>query len=409
MAGYTVVDVETTGLFPKAHDRIVEIAVVYVSELGRIEGEWSTLVNPGRDVGPTRIHGITARDVANAPSFADIAPYVLQSVAGRTIVAHNSRFDTGFLTSELERVGVPLQPYPLPSVCTMSWSSHFVEAQSRRLVDCCRACGVALSHAHSALGDARATAELLSFYISRSAWPMPWWMTLDEAAAYPWPSYTGQPPQVSLVTREHLAQRRPDGWLDGIVAQVPRAGDSAADSYLEMLGRALVDRYLSVHEQDQLVVLAAELGLGRNQLTELHVQFLNALGAAALADRVVTDAERQELESVAAVLGLGCDAVAQALSAESPCCGDPVWCLELCEGDRVVLTGEMRRPREEWTELIIAAGLECGGVTKRTKAVVAADPDSASGKAEKARAYGVPVVTEAAFAEAFDRYVAARG
>jgi DNA polymerase-3 subunit epsilon len=75
----------------------------------------------------------------------------------------------------------------------------------------------------------------------------------------------------------------------------------------------------------------------------------------------------------------------------------------------VVLTGEMRRPREEWTELIIAAGLECGGVTKRTKAVVAADPDSVSGKAEKARAYGVPVVTEAAFAEAFDRYVAARG
>ena len=44
------------------------------------------------------------------------------------------------------------------------------------------------------------------------------------------------------------------------------------------------------------------------------------------------------------------------------------------------------------------AGLKCGGITKKTKLVVAADPDSQSGKAAKARSYGVPVVTEAAFA-----------
>ena len=54
MSGYTVIDVETTGFSPRQHDRIVEIAAVYVSETGQIEGEWATLVNPGRDVGPTR-------------------------------------------------------------------------------------------------------------------------------------------------------------------------------------------------------------------------------------------------------------------------------------------------------------------------------------------------------------------
>lgn len=63
MTGYTVLDLETTGLFPQKHDRILEIGVVSVSEDGDVLDEWSTLINPGRDVGPTSIHGITARDV----------------------------------------------------------------------------------------------------------------------------------------------------------------------------------------------------------------------------------------------------------------------------------------------------------------------------------------------------------
>ncbi|MBK9697231.1 MAG: 3'-5' exonuclease [Propionibacteriaceae bacterium] len=67
MGGYTVIDLETTGLSPRQHDRIVEIAAVYVSENGQIEGEWTTLVNPGRDVGPTNLHGIAAKDVLDAP------------------------------------------------------------------------------------------------------------------------------------------------------------------------------------------------------------------------------------------------------------------------------------------------------------------------------------------------------
>lgn len=54
--GYTVIDVETTRLSPKAGDRVVEIAVVYVSDAGDVQDCWSTLVNPHRDVGPTRIH-----------------------------------------------------------------------------------------------------------------------------------------------------------------------------------------------------------------------------------------------------------------------------------------------------------------------------------------------------------------
>src|SRR5690606_28022084 len=99
--GFAVIDFETTGLFAGGHDRVVELAVVHVSPDGVIEGRWETLVNPGRDLGPQHIHRIRAADVLRAPSFEQIAPQLLQLLAGRVIVAHNARFDLQFLAAEL--------------------------------------------------------------------------------------------------------------------------------------------------------------------------------------------------------------------------------------------------------------------------------------------------------------------
>ena len=74
---FAVVDVETTGLFPRANDRVVEIAIVQLDG-GDISDEFVTLINPQRDVGPTRIHGIAARDVLNAPTFGEVAGDVVR-------------------------------------------------------------------------------------------------------------------------------------------------------------------------------------------------------------------------------------------------------------------------------------------------------------------------------------------
>src|SRR5918999_3535626 len=71
--GYAVVDVETTGLNAKPHDRVIEIGVVQLDREGRVSGEWATLVNPVRDLGPVGIHGIRAADVRLAPAFEQIA------------------------------------------------------------------------------------------------------------------------------------------------------------------------------------------------------------------------------------------------------------------------------------------------------------------------------------------------
>ena len=74
---FSVVDVETTGLFPGGHDRVIEIAVVRVRGDGAFVDEYCTLVNPERDVGPTHVHGIRTRDILEAPRFAEIAGDVL--------------------------------------------------------------------------------------------------------------------------------------------------------------------------------------------------------------------------------------------------------------------------------------------------------------------------------------------
>ncbi len=71
---------------------------------------------------------------------------------------------------------------------------------------------------------------------------------------------------------------------------------------------------------------------------------------------------------------------------------------QLEPGDGVVFTGEMTVPRAEWEERARSVGLvPTGNVTKKIRLLVAADPDSLSGKARKAVDYGIPIVTERAF------------
>jgi DNA polymerase III subunit epsilon len=405
MSGYTVIDVETTGFVPEKYDRVVEIGVVFVSHRGEIQDHWSTLVNPQRDVGPTHVHGITASDVAGAPTFAEIAPYVLHAVSGRTIVAHNASFDLRFLAHELLRAGVPLASLPLHGLCTMHWSTAFLHAPSRKLVDCCHACGVDLQEAHSAGADALATAGLLSYYLQQSQWQPPWVDVLTEARGYGWPTYHGPYPELRFARRAEVrAARREDAWLDRIVSRMPRAADARVDAYLAVLEMALLDGFLAEHEKEQLVAVATESGLSRGQVLDLHAGYLRAMAEVALDDGVVTCEERADLEKVATYLGLQSIDVDAALSdaAENRSSGSAVTSLAtsgivLCPGDRVVFTGEMRRPRTEWEEACRIVGLEPGTVTKATRVVVAADPNSLSGKAAKARSYGIPIITEDAF------------
>ena len=130
-----VVDIETTGSDP-ASDRITEIAVLEVDGF-EVRDAWSTLVNPGVRL-PTPIQaltGITEEMLAGAPRFATLAEDLHERLQGRLLVAHNARFDYGFLRREFERAGIRFHARTL---CSVRLSRRLYPQHPRHNLDRCR-------------------------------------------------------------------------------------------------------------------------------------------------------------------------------------------------------------------------------------------------------------------------------
>lgn len=423
--GFAVIDLETTGLFPGRHDRIVEIGVVHVSPSGAITGEWSTIVNPQRDLGPTHIHGIAGRHAKLAPAFADVSDELLELIDGRAIVAHNASFDTRFLATEWMRAGALSEPdFPFGHVCTMRLAREILPGAGRTLHDCCAAYDIEIEGAHSALGDALATAQLLGAYLGTAPGAAIWESALSTPAHAARLRRVGRraawAPRHDVMARvdgdAHEARAAGAGarTLERIVVDLPAAdaATTADDAYLALLDRCLEDHLLTVTEADSLASLASDLGIGEPRRRQLHERYFESVVDTAWADHVLTTEESAQLTQLAAVLEISSAQFAEArrprsagrrsapAAAADPGVGGapadaegPI--VHLAAGDLIVLTGTMTRPRGELEADVVNRGLVLHpAVTKQVKMVVAADPDSLSGKAKKARQYGIPIVGE---------------
>lgn len=395
-AGFAVVDVETTGLFPGSH-RIAEIAVVHVEPDGTVSNRWETLVNPQRDLGPQQIHGIRAADILHAPVFGDIAHDVMELLAGRVLVAHNVHFDYRFVSHELGRAGLELPFEVHDCLCTMKLARRYLPGAGRSLKDCCDSFGLNLENAHSAGDDAEAAARVLSNYLRMDAENPEWFSALDRAYFASWPAVEPQRRQPAL--RRSAAEPQPH-FLERLVNRLPEvSGPDEHNAYLAMLDRALLDRQISVSEAEGLVTLSESLGISRNTAEELHIKYMIAMLAAAWDDGVVTAEEEADLRIVGDLLDISQESITRGLvgpvSGQDAETGAAVQSLVLSSGDKVVLTGDMSRDRGDIESDLRAAGfVPHPAITKAVKLLVAADPDSLSGKAKKARSYGIPVVGE---------------
>ncbi len=406
---FAAVDVETTGLSPHYHHRVVEIGVVLFRLDGTIEREYESLVNPRRDLGDTeRIHGLTMADLTHAPGFEDIAGDVGALLHDRIVVAHNARFDVAFLEAELGRSGIgsPTLPY----LCTMQLAGS--PEYGRRLADVCARLSVLHGQAHTAIGDARAVAGILSRWYERhpagSALRLTDCGLMSEPDPTRWPPLT--PRGIALVrgeaSRRAAAER---GYLGRLIDRLPAqsseaTGDEAA--YLDLLMQALEDRHLSAEEALELAWIAGTEHLSADDIRRLHREFFDAMIATAWADGVITDFEAADLRLVGEFLAIAPADVEQVIltrpSTDTP---KPAASMLLTPGTSVCFTGELlatigglRVSREDAHALAIARGLQVrDSVTKKLDILVVADPQSQSGKAQKARQYGTRIVAEAAF------------
>ncbi len=165
---WVFVDVETTGASP-ARERVTEVGVVTVDTDGDAQrvSEWSTLVNPGVPI-PAEIQwltGITNEMVRDAPPFADIAETLYDRLSEAVFVAHNVRFDHGFLKSEFARVGVD---WRAATLCTVRLSRLLYPDRGPHSLDAIVArFGLDGEQRHRALGDARVLWRLLQRLLER--------------------------------------------------------------------------------------------------------------------------------------------------------------------------------------------------------------------------------------------------
>lgn len=157
-APLAIVDLETTGGRPGS-DRITEVAIITVDADG--VRRWSTLVNPGCHIPVfiTRLTGISPDMVADAPAFAEIADEVWRRLEGHLFIAHNARFDYGFLKAEFERLG---RPFQLRSLCTVRVARALAPEAPRHSLDAVMArYGLSAQQRHRALDDAQVVLDFL--------------------------------------------------------------------------------------------------------------------------------------------------------------------------------------------------------------------------------------------------------
>ncbi len=151
-------DLETTGA-TAAHDRITEVGLIEVDD-GDFVREWSTLVNPGIPIPPLiqSLTGINDAMVARAPYFEDIARELYEAIDGRMLIAHNARFDYGFLEHEFKRLD---QDFSAPVLCTVRLSRKLFPQHARHNLDTLISRhDIECDARHRALGDARVLWQL---------------------------------------------------------------------------------------------------------------------------------------------------------------------------------------------------------------------------------------------------------
>lgn len=392
--GFAFLDVETTGLSFKGLDRVVEIGIVLTNSRFEIEREFETLINPGRDVGPTRIHGITASDVVSAPTFKDVQSLIMSLLQNRVVVGHNIAFDVNFLDSEFRRSGSEVN-WGNP-ICTLLISkSAFGGALPRQLPDLSAALGLDHQNAHSALGDARVCVDVARLIESESP-GMYWNISQDDTFVAETPLDIGDFQALTRSARRENTQR---SFVQEIVSKIPMGHSGGVGlEYMEVLDRALADLVLDQIEKETLVDVALALDLRVDDLDVLHKSYVEEMALAAKSDGVVTEVERKQIYKVAEQLGVSTLFCEQKLSLSQEVANSEIterkFGISLSAGQIVSLTGDMNPSKSFFENLLRERGLIVAeNVSKKVSAVFAEDPATASGKAVKARQYGIPVVS----------------
>ena len=132
---YVIIDFETTGLNAGDGDEIIEVGAVRVENRQILPVTFHSLINPERSVPTeaTRVHGISASELENAPTIREVMPDFLNFMGSSVVVAQNARFDLTFLVKNLGRMSI--SRFENPVLDTMLLSRFLYSYESRHNLD----------------------------------------------------------------------------------------------------------------------------------------------------------------------------------------------------------------------------------------------------------------------------------
>ena len=161
---FAVVDTETTGL-SGTNDYVLQLGVVISRSDGTIEEQYETFVKrffwkPGR-LGAYKVHGIKRSDLRKGISPQKMINRLNQLLSATIFVAHNAKFDIGFLNGEADRLKTKINCNGPLDTLKMSRALDPKRVNSHRLKDVTARYGVTVTRPHDALADALGTALVL--------------------------------------------------------------------------------------------------------------------------------------------------------------------------------------------------------------------------------------------------------
>ncbi len=160
-------DIESTGL-NVIRDRIIQLAMIRYHKDGSPPAERTYLINPGIPISEEAmaVHGITPRDVANKPSFQQVAKEIFEFIGDADLAGYNSnRFDIPVLMEEFARVGMD---FDMDHRRSIDVQRIFYKMEPRTLAAAYQFyCQKNIAKAHDALEDVKATIEVLDGQLAR--------------------------------------------------------------------------------------------------------------------------------------------------------------------------------------------------------------------------------------------------
>ncbi len=409
---FSLLDIETTGVHLHT-DKIVEIAIYILDQNCTITDRFVTLVNPLRDVGPTRIHGITATMLKNAPTFSSIAPAVLRKLQDTYIIAHNTIFDATILTHEIKRaLGMEVLLHGFDTLkITRQLLPH---SPGHSLGAVCDYLDIGIQgDTHTAEHDVQLLHALWQWILEQQ--PINYdinTLQIFHANTVHKVHFT-LPGEIAhhVLTRDQVVPDSIDNASPRLIQLIynttSRTQNDSEVQYLVLLKSALEDHIITLDEEQTLKDLCNELHITPERQYELHRTFMNELVGIALQDGVITQDEHEELEQIARALSiLDIHRIintetepAEAENSIGSARKHKYYQKSICfTGDSNLQYNNEHLTRGVAQDIAISKGcIIKNAVSKKLDVLVAADIHTLSNKAKTAQKYGVAIIPEKLF------------